>query len=72
MDADAGDVGSFAIESYMRDGFSELKNTQFAIMRSKQKVLYEAPSTMVYEVESEGVICTSDPKYKGMGDEEEM
>ena len=56
----------------MRDGFSELKHTQFAIMRSKQKVLYEAPSTMVYEVESEGVICTSDPKYKGMGDEEEM
>ena len=41
-------------------------------METKQKELYEAPSTMMFEVKQEGVICASDPRYKGLGDEEEM
>ena len=28
-------------------------------METKQKELYEAPSTMVFEVKQEGVICAS-------------
>ena len=31
-------------------------------MDAKQKELYEAPSTMVFEVKQEGVICASDVK----------
>lgn len=31
-------------------------------MEAKQKELYEAPSTMVFEVKQEGVICASDVK----------
>ena len=30
-------------------------------MEAKQKELYEAPSTMVFEVKQEGVICASNP-----------
>lgn len=37
------------------------------------KELYEAPSTMVFEVKQEGVICASpDYNYNGFGNEEEM
>ena len=49
-------------------------------METKRKELYEAPSTMVFEVAQEGVICASgdpefnvgDPLFTGFGDEEEM
>ena len=32
-------------------------------MEAKQKELYEAPSTMVFEVKQEGVICASPDVY---------
>ena len=32
-------------------------------METKRKELYEAPSTMKFEVEQEGVICVSGGKY---------
>lgn len=31
-------------------------------METKQKVLYEAPSMMVFEVRHEGIICASEVK----------
>lgn len=38
-------------------------------METKQKVLYEAPSTMVFEVRQEGVICASGGEYPQWNDE---
>lgn len=45
-------------------------------METKHKELYEAPSTMVFEVRQEGVICASvatfNAAYNGMNQEEEV
>ena len=47
-------------------------------MESKQKLFYDAPSTMTVEMSHEGIICLSDPVTSGnpngnwFGDEEEM
>ena len=50
-------------------------------METKIKDLYKAPSTMVFEVKQQGVICASgevefdefgNPVFNGLGDEEEM
>lgn len=50
-------------------------------MEKNCKRYYEAPSTMVFEVKQQGVICASgevefdefgNPVFNGLGDEEEM
>jgi hypothetical protein len=41
-------------------------------MELSHKVLYEAPSTTVFEVRQEGVICASDPTFIGMNQDEEV
>lgn len=42
-------------------------------METIHKELYEAPSTMVFEVRQEGVICASgDPDGNWFGNEEDM
>ena len=48
-------------------------------MEVSGKAYYDAPLTTVFELKSEGVICTSDPlsatgnpEYIGFGDEESM
>lgn len=41
-------------------------------MEVKDKELYEAPAIQSIEVKQEGVICASDPNYRGLGSEEDM
>lgn len=41
-------------------------------MEKRQKKYYEAPSTMVFDIRQESVICASDPSYNGFGVEENM
>ena len=42
-------------------------------METRQKKYYEAPSTVVFEVRQESVICGSeDPQFHGFGGEEDM
>ncbi len=39
-------------------------------MENKEKQLYEAPSTQVFEVKVEGVVCTSGGNYPKWDDED--
>ena len=41
------------------------------MMEPTRKAFYEAPSTMVFEIKQEGVICASDPLFNGMNQDEE-
>lgn len=41
------------------------------MMETAHKELYEAPMTEVFEVKSEGIICQSDPQYRGLNEVEE-
>lgn len=56
-------------KSFRRDGLLLSKNK--SMMEPIRKAFYEAPSTSVFEVKQEGIICVSDPKFNGMNQEEE-
>ena len=41
-------------------------------MKTKRKVIYSAPLAQTLNVVQEGVICTSDPKFNGFENEEDL
>ena len=40
-------------------------------MKNNERLFYEAPSTKVFEVRFEGMVCTSN-RYNGFGNEDDL